>query len=392
MSDQDDDLQLQALQRQLEDAFATTRPRPGFEDELWLRMQAKRPVLTRIRDAVGGLLGGIREVPAVPMAAVASVLVVVIGVGIFAYSGLGRGGGAGAPSSASLGDTKRNSGEYYGSFGPLPGPAQGATAPSTAFEGPARLVWSGQLNLSITTAPVFRYQEPSTNAADQFATGLGAALVDRPAGLLGSYRASTYTLTVHGTVQAPPASPAYFILANQAMPAIDAAGAAPQDLANIFLAQHSLAPQWSYTISVDTKSDPLKVVYERQFEVPGYGEANLVDSNGVRYGLEVDLSGRRPVLAFGLLPVSLDRADYRIISAGEAIRQAVTPSSAPPVDASPLPTVQLTQAQLAYVLVPAGDHSFYEPAFLFTGSFQLNGQTMVKRVLVPAVDPSQRTS
>jgi hypothetical protein len=54
--------------------------------------------------------------------------------------------------------------------------------------------------------------------------------------------------------------------------------------------------------------------------------------------------------------------------------------------------VQLTQAQLAYVLVPAGDHSFYEPAFLFTGSFQLNGQTMVKRVLVPAVDPSQRTS
>ena len=140
MSDQDDDLQLQALQRQLEDAFATTRPRPGFEDELWLRMQAKRPVLTRIRDAVGGLLGGIREVPAVPMAAVASVLVVVIGVGIFAYSGLGRGGGAGAPSSASLGDTKRNSGEYYGSFGPLPGPAQGATAPSTAFEGDRKSV------------------------------------------------------------------------------------------------------------------------------------------------------------------------------------------------------------------------------------------------------------
>lgn len=392
MSDQDDDLELQALERQLEDAFATTRPRRGFEDELWLRMQAKRPLFARFRDLVGGLVGGIREVPAVPMAAVASVLVVVIGVGLFAYSGLGRGGGAGAPSSASLGDTKRNNGESYGSFGALPGPAQGVSAPSAAFEGPARLVWSGQLNVSITTAPVFRYQEPSTNAADQFATALGAALVDRPAGLLGSYRASTYTLTVYGTVQAPPGSPAYFILANQSMPAIDAAGAAPQDLANIFLAQHSLAPQWSYTISVDTRSDPLRVIYERQFDVPGYGEANLVDSKGVRYGLEVDLSGRRPVLASGVIPLTLDRADYRIISAGEAIRQAVAPPAAQSVDASPLPTVQLTRAELAYVLVPAGDHSFYEPAFLFTGSFQLNGQTMVKRVLVPAVDPSQRTS
>jgi hypothetical protein len=44
-----------------------------------------------------------------------------------------------------------------------------------------------------------------------------------------------------------------------------------------------------------------------------------------------------------------------------------------------------------YVLVPAGDHSFYEPAILFSGSYTVNGQTLVKRVLVPAVDPSQRT-
>jgi hypothetical protein len=53
--------------------------------------------------------------------------------------------------------------------------------------------------------------------------------------------------------------------------------------------------------------------------------------------------------------------------------------------------VALTQAELVYVLVPAGDHSFYEPAFLFSGTFKLNGQTLTKRVLVPAVDPSQRT-
>ena len=59
--------------------------------------------------------------------------------------------------------------------------------------------------------------------------------------------------------------------------------------------------------------------------------------------------------------------------------------------ATPALTVKLTQAELVYVLAPAGGHSFYEPAYLFSGTFQLNGATLVKRVLVPAVDPSQRT-
>ena len=57
-----------------------------------------------------------------------------------------------------------------------------------------------------------------------------------------------------------------------------------------------------------------------------------------------------------------------------------------------LPTVQLTQAQLVYVLATAGDHSFYEPAFLFTGTVQINGAVMTSHVLIPAVDPSQRTA
>ena len=189
-------------------------------------------------------------------------------------------------------------------------------------------------------------------------------------------------------MQTPPSSPAYFIFANEGMPDIDAAGASYQGLADIFLAGHSLAPQWTYTVAVDTGGDPTRVVYQRQFDVPGYGAANLVDANGVPFGLEVDLSGRRPVLATGLLPVSLDRADYLIISGNQAIQQA-TSGGAP---GSSVPTVQLTKAELVYVLVPAGDHSFYEPAFLFTGSLKLNGVTTIRRVLVPAVDPSQRQS
>lgn len=57
MSDSDE-LELEALQRQLDDAFETTRPRAGFEDELWTRMQAKRPAGTRLRDAWAGLIQG----------------------------------------------------------------------------------------------------------------------------------------------------------------------------------------------------------------------------------------------------------------------------------------------------------------------------------------------
>ena len=400
MSEQDEDLELQALQRQLDDAFETTRPRSGFEDELWLRMQTSRPAERRLGDAFAGFWQGIREVPAVPMAAVAAALVIVLGIGIFAYSGLGRGGG-GSTTSASL--SQGAAGNYAaGTFGRVPTPnfsagAKSSQAPQAAVDtssgeyfGPAQLTWTGKLDLKATTAPVFRYHEPSTNTADQFATALGAVLRERPSGFLGSYSASDYTLKIRGTVQSPQASPAFFIFASLSMPPVEAAGAGPKDLADIFLAQHSLSPQWTYTIAVDSNGDPIKVLYERQFDVPDYGPAYLVDGGGKHYGIEVDLSNNRPVLVSGLLPVGLDVAPYRIVSAADAIQSAIASSSQGGA-ATPAPAVKLTQAELVYLLVPAGDHSFYEPAFLFSGTFQLDGKTVVKRVLVPAVDPSQRT-
>jgi len=400
VSEQEEELEVQALQRQLDDAFETTRPRPGFDDELWLRMQSSRPAGSRLGDAFAGFWQGIREVPAVPAAAVAAVLVVAVGIGILAYSGLGRGGGGAATSSALSEGASRN--YATGTFGRLPTPvfnggaksaptSQGlADTASPEYLGPVQLTWTGKLDLTITTAPVFRYHEPSTNTADQFATALGAVLRERPAGFLGSYSASTYTLKVRGTVQSPQSSPAFFIFSSLSMPPIDAAGAGPSDLADIFLAQHSLSPQWSYAVAVDSSGDPVKVVYERQFDAPGYGPAFLIDGSARRTGIEVDLSNNRPVLVSGLLPVSLDVASYKVVSAADAIQSAVA-SSGQGVSATPAPTVKLTQAELVYVLVPAGDHSFYEPAFLFSGSFQLDGKSFLKQVLVPAVDPSQRS-
>ena len=403
MSEQDEDLELQALQRQLDDAFETTRPRRGFEDELWLRMQSSRPARSRIRDAWAGFWQGIRAVPAVPAAAVAVAMVVVIGVVLVGYSGILRPGGMSSTTGGSALNAAPNN-RYAGDFGRLPSPvfpgqksagANGSnpTAPLAAsdYAGPAQLTWTGHLDVAFTIAPVFRYQEPSTNTADQFASSLGAPLHGRPQGFLGMYETSDYTLKVRGTVASPPSSPAYFIFSNLSMAPIQAAGAGPADLASVFLAEHSLVPQWDYTTAVDSSGDPIKVFYQRELALPGGTSAYLVNTNGDRYGLEVDLSNNRPVLVSGMLPVNMDSATYQIISSDQAVRAALGSSQPVPVAGTAAPAVVLTQAELVYVLVPAGDHSFYEPAFMFSGTVKINGSTLTKRVLVPAVDPSQRT-
>jgi hypothetical protein len=400
VSQNGEELELQAMERQLDDAFQTTRPRTGFEDELWQRIQSSRPAPRKFRDALGALWNGVREVPAVSATATALVLIVAVGVGIFTVGGFGRGSG-GAGSSAVNRELAPNAGQSFaGTFGRLPSPVfsnatratptQATAAPLGAeFAGPVQLQWTGTFDLKITTAPVFRYREPSTTDADQFATALGAVLRDRSSGFLGTYSAADYQLKVRGTVTSPPSSPAYFIMSGSNLPASDAAGG-PQSQADVFLAQHSLAPQWPYAVMVDSSGDPVKVVYQRQFDVPNYGSAYLVDSTANRYGLEVDLSSSRVVMAFGMLPLSFDVAYYNLVSSADAIRAAVGTSSPAPTSTA-APVAKLDHAELVYVLVPAGDHSFYEPAVLFTGTLQSGGQSYTKHVLIPAVDPKQRS-
>ena len=397
MTERDDDLELQALQRELDDAFATTRPRRGYEDELWLLIEQQRPATSRLGDALARFWRSARQAPAMPAAAVAAVLVVAISVGIVANGGFGQSRFSSTAPALSEDTSGRNfSGESpqtaANGFGRLPWPGDAKAAgeiphrqvstSSPEYYGPAQLVWSGSVAMSTRTAPVFRYQEPNSVAADGFAASLGARLVDRTAGNLGYYATSSYTLAVRGTVQQPPSSPAYFI-ASVSIPPVSAAGASAKEIATLFLAEHSLLPQWRYTVSVDSSGDPVKVWFERLFDVPGYGDAHLVDSTLARSGLEADVTGQRPVLVMGPLPVSLDSASYPIVSPAEAVNAAPSTPSAP--------TIQMTQAELVYVLVPAGDHSFYEPAYILTGTVELGGTGMVKHVLVPAVDPSQRS-
>jgi hypothetical protein len=398
VSEKEEELELQALQRELDDAFATTRPRRGFDHELWARMQSARPASSRVREALAGFWQGVRTIPAVPAAAVAAGLVVVIGVGFLAYSGIRlgpRGGGNAAMSNAA--PVTKDLGQA--GFGKLPSPPFGraGTAPplSTsgaeqyAGQGPVQFVWAGQFDSTVpSAAPVFRYDEPTTAIADQFASTVGAALRDRPEGFLGEYSTSDYSLKVRGTISAPVSTPAYFIFASSAMPPVNAAGATPDDLAREFLAEHNLYPDWSFAVMVDRSGDPVRVRYQRQFYVGPYGPVYLVDYNGTRYGLEVDLSANRPVLASGLLPVPLQSSTYGIMSERDAIMpQLATPTVA---GSSPPLVAVLTHVELVYVLVPAGDHSFYEPAYLFSGNVQVGGKTYAKNLLVPAVVPSQR--
>lgn len=404
MSEHDEELELQALQRELDDAFATTRPRAGYEDELWLRMQAQRPAPNKIRDAFAGFFQGIRTVPAVPAAATAAVLVVALGVGALLYTGSLQKSSPTAGSALFAGGSTSQA--TAGTFGRLPTPVfnpvvknNSATPASpndsnagsqTAYFGPATLTWAGQLKVTISSAPVLRYREPSAGKADEFAAALGASLDDRSAGL-GTYSARDYKLLVRGTVQSPPQSPAYTITPTPLMPPVAAAGASPADVATVFLSEHSLAPQWPNTVVVQKSGETTQVLFIRQFEALGYGPAKLIDSQGEPYGLEVDLKGNSVLRVVGLLPVNLDSAIYPIISGDQAIRAALTPSPKQPAAGTAGPAVQLTKADLVYVLAPARDQSFYEPAYLFSGAFQMNGTTYVMRVLVPAIPPSQRS-
>jgi hypothetical protein len=322
---------------------------------------------------------------------------------MLAYGTLGHGGGASSTASApgSRYSSEDNAGGH-GAFGKLPAPnanlssSEKAPSPdgamqihSSGYVGPVTLTWTGKFELNVPSAPVYRYREPSIKVADQFATSLGAILQSRPSGLLGSYNTTAFNLQVRGTVQSPAREPWFSLFPISTLPSIEAAGG-PADVAVVFLAEHSLAPAWPYTPAVTVSGDQTKVTLLRQFPVAGYGDASLIDSSGERYGLEVALRGSTALTAAGPLAVNTESATYPLISADEAVRSALA-SSPPTAAASGAPTVALTDAELVYVLVVAGDHSFYEPAVLFSGKFAVNGTAYVKRVLVPAVDPSMRS-
>ena len=81
-----------------------------------------------------------------------------------------------------------------------------------------------------------------------------------------------------------------------------------------------------------------------------------------------------------------------MISNEKAAQLAVSSAPASSAAIQPVPTIRLDRVELVYALAISGGQGYYEPAYLFSGSFQYSGHTFVKRVLVPLVDPSLRSS
>jgi hypothetical protein len=407
LSDDRDDLELQALQRELDDAFETTRPRPGFEDRLWLKLQARRPFWIRMRDGLVGLGGAVRELPALPAATVAVVLIVAVGLGVLALGGslhpasrqLSEAGSAAVPADHAnqgrlptpvlhpgLIDTGVSAGATY-----QPNAVGSSAAPSNVYYGPANLSWTGTFPTAAVQAPVLSYGEPGLAEADQFAGSLGASTskqVRAVNGFLGTYAGQDFVISVRGSVPQLPREP-FFVL-TPSNPSGSAA-ADPTETALALLSTYSLLPSWPYSVAVVQSNGLVRVLLEREFKLPDGASANFVDWNGERYGLEVDLSNGKPVQAVGQLPLNLTSNDYRLISNEAAASAALSSKPAGTAVISPTPTVALDKVELVYALAIAGGQGYYEPAYLFSGTFRYNGQAYVKRVLVPLVDPSLRS-
>ena len=166
---------LDELQRELEAAFASTRPRRGFEDELWRRLQARRrwwrrpgPPARRALPALGGLAA---------VVLVGFLVVMVFNSGLL-RSGHGAAGSAAqstgaGPASLQFGLLPRPSPV---AVGPIQGGALSQALPSTRAQGgvsavPPRL-------------PVYRYTAsagpPNGTVLDQASVPPGLESAEYP--------------------------------------------------------------------------------------------------------------------------------------------------------------------------------------------------------------------
>ena len=154
---EEEDLELQALQRLLDDAFQTTRPRADFEDELWLRMQSRRPIWLRVRKGLAGLVEGIRE-SRLPSMAAGAALIVLIAAGAFTLARLPHGGGGASTAAGPISNDGGAAAPGRAPFGAVPRPqlsmpplVQGGPI---AYGGAATLVWAGNLQVTATVEPL----------------------------------------------------------------------------------------------------------------------------------------------------------------------------------------------------------------------------------------------
>lgn len=148
---------LEELERRLDAAFATTRPRRGFEDELWAQLTRRRAWWRRL--AWPQPLRGPAPLAGLALVVVAGLVVVVVAP--FGARALHGTGGGTASTAAAPAHPQYGSAEGL-PFGPLPLPRAASTAPSAAIAGSSRAnVPAGPLLTVPDHLPVYRYRAAS---------------------------------------------------------------------------------------------------------------------------------------------------------------------------------------------------------------------------------------
>jgi hypothetical protein len=396
------DPELDQLERKVSAAFAGTRPRRGFQDEVWARIERRRR-FPRLR--------GWRLAPW----PAASALVAVVLIGLVAVLAVPRFMGGHSASSGPLAQTGTGvqqsgpdksqagaaarpataAGAGDASFGLLPTPAltggggqpsqasgtTGQGRPLVPYFGPARLTVSAPLPAVPATLPVYRYAQPTSAELDSFAGQLGASRAG-VAGTPTAYRSSEFRLDLSPATSGR--EPTYALSAIAGAPS----GSDARKVADQFLGAHNLSPSWPVDVQV-TRADGQTVLYRRQFPLSGTAKAGQLDPLGAPAGTSVQVTGGSVSRVEGPLPLPLEGGSYQSRTSHQAAQDVL---SVPPGSGDRLPGVPqitLNRVSLGYMAVSDGDHGYYVPVYLFTGTVASGQVTLEKRVVVPALDPSQ---
>lgn len=365
------------LERRLDAAFAGLRPRHGFEQALWARIQGRRPWWRRLE-------GG-RTVRA--LAPALGVLLVVAGGGAVLLTRAQHPGGTfssssapGAPAPADRAGAGLPVPALLAPQGQAPQPGDAAAAPA-AYSGPFTVRWAGAAPAAPGSAPVYRYPDPTAAAADAFAAALGAHPGARQAAppLAGTYDGPGFTLfLVHA--QPEQRSEARFVLTPAG---VSTAPPPPDDATALrgaaeFLAVHAL-PGAGGVPTVERTGGTPSVFYPRS--LPG-GSRDLPvwTASGHPDGLRLFMAREGRVLqAEGPVGGQQPIGSYPLRAPAAAIGRATATSVAG------APELVLDSLRLVYLPVPQGAGGVLEPVYLFSGTATRDGRTQVRLLVVPAL-------
>jgi hypothetical protein len=126
--------------------------------------------------------------------------------------------------------------------------------------------------------------------------------------------------------------------------------------------------------------------YQRVVDVGGGVQAGLVDGGGDPLGIDVTVDGGTVVAIHGLVPDQQEQSGGYALAPPDPQKAIAAPAQVQGTGTPP--AVALTQVRLVYAVVRNGGDAYLEPAYLFTGTFSMEGHPAEKRVLVPALAAS----